>query len=370
MPRGTADFDGDTLRFIRLTHPVGGRLLSAEALAKRLGTSKSRVLAYESNTSKPDPKRIAQISELFNVPVHKLRQKRVLADIQGLRCQAGLTVAQAAELTGISRSSYTNIERHALLPVRDDGTVRMSLARTFGVNPAVIDRSLQRHPAALARQNQLTALLDRLFQRAHLEHTPAVIDADEPLLQHIAKLLQRSPQVTCRLVNAELETFRDLLRERARTEVDERFAQTTLAMTQAINRRKSLEQFIEQAAPKSAKDLSRFLSTAMNVRQWRLMVALTNAGLEGIALSNITRYAPSADLTILQIRQYATVFQRGDQSYAAPTEDGLTTVLRNYPRYGRLYPRVAAPNMSRHRDPYRQYRISRPVPRPPHEESI
>jgi transcriptional regulator with XRE-family HTH domain len=120
MARGTTDFDGEALRAARLTRPVDGELLSAQALAKRLGTSKSRILAYENNTSKPDPKRIAQISELFDLPARRLRRNRALADIHGLRCQLGLTVAEAAAQAGISRTSYANLERHALLPVRDD----------------------------------------------------------------------------------------------------------------------------------------------------------------------------------------------------------------------------------------------------------
>ncbi|WP_037674507.1 helix-turn-helix transcriptional regulator [Streptomyces griseus] len=346
MARGTANFDGEALRTARLTRPVDGRLLSAEAVAQRLGTSKSRILAYENNTSKPDPKRIAQISDLFGIPARELRTKRALADIHGLRCQSGLTAAEAAALVGISRSGYANIERHALLPVRDDGTVRMNLARVFGVTPAVIDRALLRHPAAVARQVELAERLGVVFERAHHKHSPAVIDVDDPLLRQIAPLLQRPAKVACRLVNAELDTYRELLRDHARMKVDEAFAQTASAATRARNRRTHLETLIEGAAPAAAKNLSRFLSEAMNVRQWRLMVALANTGLDGLAFSSTSRYASQEDLTVLQIRQYATVLQRGDQTYAIPTENGLITVRNNYARYGRLYPRVPAPNLS------------------------
>ncbi|GAB7103608.1 hypothetical protein JCM4814A_19220 [Streptomyces phaeofaciens JCM 4814] len=367
MARGTANFDGEALRTARLTRRVDGQLLSAEAVARRLGTSKSRVLAYENNTSKPDPRRIAQLSELFDIPARELRLKRALADIHGLRCQSGLTAAEAAARVGISRSGYANIERHALLPVRDDGTVRMSLARTFGVTPAVIDRALLRHPAAIARQNELAEQLGTVFERAHRKHSPAVIDLTDPLLQHIAPLLQRPAKVACRLVSAELDTYRDLLRDHARMKVDEAFAQTESAATRARSRRIRLESLIDGAAPTTAKNLSRFLSEAMNVRQWRLMVALANAGLDGIALSSTSRYAPSEDLTVLQIRQYATVLQRGDQTYATPTENGLITVRNNYARYGRLYPRVPAPTLSHYWEQRRRpsivmRRAGRPAP--------
>ncbi len=364
MARGMTDFDGEALRTARLTRPVDGELLSAEAVARRLGTSKSRILAYENNTSKPDPKRIAQLSDLFSIPARRLRTKRALADLHGLRCQSGLTLAEAAAKVGISRSSYANLERRALLPVRDDGTVRMNLARVFGVTPAVIDRALLKHPAAVARQAELAEQLRIVFQRAHQEHAPAVIDVDDPLLQRIAKLLQRSPKVACRIVNAELDAYRELLRDHARMKVDEAFAQSADDAAGARNRRIRLEALIELAEPTAAKNVSRFLSEAMNVRQWRLMVALTNAGLDGIALSSISRYASAADLAVLQIRQYATVLQRGDQAYATPTENGLSTVRTNYARYGRLYPRVPAPNLSRYWDQRRRPIVVRRAVRP------
>ncbi|MFF0010818.1 helix-turn-helix transcriptional regulator [Streptomyces sp. NPDC005374] len=367
MARGTADFDGRALRATRQTRPVDGELLSAQALAERLGTSKSRVLAYENNTSTPDPKRIAEIIRLFGIDEpRKLRRNRVLADIHGLRCQRGLTMAEAAAQVGISRSGYANLERHALLPVRDDGTVRMNLARVFGVAPAVIDRALLRHPEAVARQTQLARQLGIVFERAHQEHTPAVIDVDDPLLLRIAPLVQRPTRVACRLVNAELDAYRDLLRDHARMKVDAAFAQSTADAALAHKRRSRLETLIKEAAPVASKNLSRFLSEAMNVRQWRLMVALANAGLDGIALPSTTRYASVEDLTVLQIRQYATVLQRGDQTYATPTEGGIATVRTNYARYGRLYPRVPAPNLSRY---WEQRRRPRPLVRRPGQQA-
>lgn len=358
VARGTADFDGEALRFARLTRPVQGRLLSAAAVAKHLGTSKSRILAYENNTSKPDPQRIAELSDLFRIPARELRTKpRALADIHGLRCQAGLTVAEAAERVGISRSGYANIERNALLPVRDDGTVRMNLASVFDVGPAVIDRALLRHPAAVARQAELTEHLRVVFRRAHREHSPAVVDVDEPLLQQIAPLLQRPPQVAARLINAELDSYRDLLRDRARVEVDAAYAQNTSAAARARARHGRLDLLIGDAAPTAAKHLTRFLSEAMNVRQWRLAVALTNAGMEGIAYANTSRYAPADDVVALQIRQYVTLVQRGEQAYLTPTENGIATVRANYPLYGRLYPRVPAPSLIHYWEQRRQPRI-------------
>jgi hypothetical protein len=151
--------------------------------------------------------------------------------------------------------------------------------------------------------------------------------------------------------------------------VDEAFAQSATAATRARNRRTRLETLIEDAASAAAKNLSRFLSEAMNVRQWRLMVALANAGLDGIALSSTTRYASAEDLTVLQIRQYATVLQRGDQTYATPTENGLTTVRNNYARYGRLYPRVPAPNLSHYWEQRRRPRLVVPRAGSPAQEA-
>ncbi|AVH57416.1 hypothetical protein C4B68_18385 [Streptomyces dengpaensis] len=152
-------------------------------------------------------------------------------------------------------------------------------------------------------------------------------------------------------------------------EVDEAYAQNRTAATRARAAYARLDLLIKDAAPTAAKHLTRFLSEAMNVRQWRLMVTLANAGMEGIALAGTSRYAPADDVRALQIRQYVALLQRGDQAYLAPTENGIATVRANYPRYGRLYPRVPAPTLVHYSAQRRQPRIAvRPrFGRPPSE---
>ncbi|MFE9121686.1 helix-turn-helix transcriptional regulator [Streptomyces sp. NPDC007172] len=347
MGRGSADFSGEALRELRQTRRVEGRLLSAAALAKALRTSKSRILAYENGTSRPDPQRVADIADLFGVPPKALRPHATGTSIRRLRCDAGLTIAEAARRLSISRSGYTNIEHSALLPARDDGSVRNALPDVFGTSPRVVDRALRTHPAARRRQDELADHLGEIFGRAHTTHTPAVVDADDPHLLAIAPLLQRSLAVSCRLVNAELDSYRGLLHEQAVLRADMAFAQSARAAARARTRAESLDAQLPDAHRRSAQHLTRFLSEAMNVRQWRLMVALHDTQ-EGMPLSGTERYAHVNDVQALVLRRFVQKHlpQRADQPHVSITERGAHAVRNGFQRYGHLYPRVQAPALS------------------------
>lgn len=135
MARGTARFDAGILRKLRASRKVDGRHLSAAELARLLKTSKARVLAYEQGTSVPEPKRVAQMAQVFNVHPRELYQARTgKADqIKDLRCYAGLTAAELAKAVGVSRTTYRDVERLAILPARDDGTLPLKIAEALGL---------------------------------------------------------------------------------------------------------------------------------------------------------------------------------------------------------------------------------------------
>ena len=170
MGRGSADFSGEALRELRQTRRVEGRLLSAAALAKGTADLEEPHPGLRERNLRPDPQRVADIADLFGVPPKALRPHATGTSIRRLRCDAGLTIAEAARRLSISRSGYTNIEHSALLPARDDGSVRNALPDVFGTSPRVVDRALRTHPAARRRQDELADHLGETWPGPHDAH--------------------------------------------------------------------------------------------------------------------------------------------------------------------------------------------------------
>lgn len=347
VARGSADFDGSALRDLRANTPVDGRLLSAAALAARIGTSKSRILAYENCRSTPEPERIAQLAHVFQVPPARLSLSgKGEQSIRELRCQAGLTVAKAAAYARISRGTYRNIEQLAQLPVRDDGIVRIRLCDAFGIQLKQFNRALQQHPLAIARRTLITDHLVELFKRAYLRHVPAVVEADDARLLEIASLVQRPPSVVCRLVNAELVRYRQLLQDLARADVDAAYAQSESAASRAYERNRMAVRQIETGPSRSAHILIQFLTEAVNARQWRLMVALADAGNEGLPTRRLFELANDVDLWGLDRRNFLKGTQRNGRPYVSLTLRGIRTMRGQHELYACLYPRVATPGLA------------------------
>ncbi|MFK4272569.1 helix-turn-helix domain-containing protein [Streptomyces milbemycinicus] len=339
MARGTADFNGHALRFLRLSRPIDGRLLSAADLAERLGTSKSRILAYENNTSTPERGRISQIATLFQVlPAELSLSDAGYYSIHDMRCHAGLTAAQTASVLHISRSAYRDIEHLALLPVRDDGTLPLKLATTMGVPLNTIHQALEQHPVAAARRSQITDHLTQLFQRAHETHVPTVIDPQDPRLEEISHILRRPTSVVCRLVNHEVAFYRQLLKSRAVSDVDAAYAQSKKAAEQARASNRRVVAHIETAPARSASNLNRFLAEAVSSRQWRTMVHMFNS--ERAAHNAPAAYGQDAD----EEATWAVLRERGfvGRRYQL-TQRGHHEIRTQAPRYACLYPRVPAP---------------------------
>ncbi|MFD8819722.1 helix-turn-helix domain-containing protein, partial [Streptomyces sp. NPDC059627] len=137
MARGTAPFSSAALSEVRRRRRVDGRLLSAAELARRVGTSKSRILAYEKGTSVPEPQRIEQLAEVFGIPPRRLcpAVPDAADAIRRLRVAAGLTSAEAAERLGISRNTYRDLELHPKHPARRDATQPQRGCQWFAVSP-------------------------------------------------------------------------------------------------------------------------------------------------------------------------------------------------------------------------------------------
>jgi transcriptional regulator with XRE-family HTH domain len=341
MARGAARFDAQILHNLRASRPVSGRLLSAHDLAKRVGTSKARILAYEKGTSVPEPGRVAQLAAVYGVPTRELYEPIPVRQMQlrDLRGYAGLTAAEVASRLSISRTTYRDIELHAILPARDDGTLPLRLADVLGHPLPMVHRALDNHPQAELRRIEIATHLESLFARARLPHVPAVVNPDEPGLLAIAQLLRRPIGVVCRLVNYELSLYRSMLKEHAQSEIEGAYAQTSRDAREAKAEAARLTERISEASIRSASSLVRFLAEAMNSRQWRIVVRL----LEG------ETFAEPLDTDLAEVwpglvaRKF--VAERPDTigpMYMLTTE-GLIQCRGQIGRYGCLYARVAAP---------------------------
>ncbi|MYW08560.1 helix-turn-helix domain-containing protein [Streptomyces sp. SID2563] len=276
MTRGTASFDASILKKLRASRKVDGRLLSAAELARLLKTSKARVLAYEQGTSVPEPKRVAQMAQVFKVHPRELYQARTgKADlIKDLRCYAGLTAAELAAAIGVSRTTYRDVERLAILPARDDGTLPLKIASKLGLPLGMVHRALDRHPATEERRTIIAGLLAELFQRAEVQHHLARVEPDDETLLKIAEQLRRPAAMVSRLVNYDIGRYRDLVRRHAVAQVNVAYAQTPRAAQVLSREIDELAKEIKRRPYAAASAQLKFLSEAMTSHQWRTVVSL------------------------------------------------------------------------------------------------
>lgn len=363
MARGTAKFDSAILQRLRATREVGGHLLSATELAKLLGTSKARVLAYEAGSSVPEPGRIRELAQIFRVHPRELYEptRGRYDQIKDLRSYAGLTAAELAAQIGVSRTTYRDIETLAILPVRDDGTLPLRLSEALGIPLRMVHRSLDHHPVAADRRAAIAKHLTSIFDRAHVQYQPAVVDPNEAPLVEITELLRRPTSVVCRLVNHELGLYRNLLKRHAIASLSVAYAQSAKAAEDAAREGEVLERQITEHPVRAASTLVRFLAEAMTSQQWRTVVTLLEAG---------SVWAPEqAEHEEAQVWQALSA--RGivvAERERASTSDGVRMIItaegwrrsvQQAPLYGCLYPRVASPRLST-RTPTRAHRPQAP----------
>lgn len=347
MARGTAKFDADILRRLRASREVGGRLLSAADLALLLKTSKARVLAYEQETSVPEPGRVLQMAKIFKVNPRELYQALPnghVDQLRDLRCYAGLTASEFATRIGVSRTTYRDIERLAILPARDDGTLPLKMASALGLPLGMIHRALDHHPAAAERRTTIAQLLIDIFARAKVRHHPAVVNPEDKKLLQIAEQLRRPASVVCRLINYDLGRYRDLLRRCEIAEINLAYAQ---GRRQADIRAKEVEELqrdIDRRPFTVASTQLRFLAEAMSSQQWRFMVELSYRNGRTYDVEVLTDPTMRHIWDGLLGRDFVTLEPGPSGSLTVHgTTFGLTTCRNQRRYYECLYPRISVP---------------------------
>ncbi|MBB1258408.1 helix-turn-helix domain-containing protein [Streptomyces alkaliterrae] len=351
MARGTAPFDGEALRTLRLTTSVDGRRLSAEALARLVGTSKARILAYEQGHSVPEPSRIKQLAGVFQVPSAVLTPAEYThPSLRELRVQAGLTIAKTASLLGMSRKTFGHLENHARQPRHDDGTLQVRLAYLLGVSPSVIRQALYGHPQAERRRARLADYLLGLFKEIDRGRI-AVVDPDDPSLLSTADLLHRPASVAARLVNHEISGYRQLMKERDLAKVELEYAPSGRSAHVRDRVVRKYEERIALAAVHSAQTLCGFLMEAMPARQWRMLVAVANAGAGGLPVKRQLEPSETVEtLASLAFLAHVEMTQRAEPQAVTYhlTPRGMRVVRKQWRLYECLYPSVRTPTFYRY----------------------
>lgn len=322
MARGAGHFNGPGLRQARQS--AG---LSAERLAKRVGTTKGMILAYEAGKTVPEAGRAAALAdalmisraallpasttreepdsdwesqtqyEISNNPALRLAEEfgtskeamEALLSVEGrlvprihdrsvrdLRQIAGLSVAETAARANISISTYRAIEKEGKLPSRGNGRFPSLLSSVFKVPVKHVEDALILHPSLVARQIAVAGIFGKIF--AEVKEDPDLFaDPDSVEVGVLAELLSQPSAILSRGVNYEISDYRRALRRKADAlsrikypisyEKGPNEGVTTSQLSRARRR-------LRCAPEKAASSLWWSLSQALTVRQWRTFVSL------------------------------------------------------------------------------------------------
>ncbi|MFJ3975906.1 helix-turn-helix domain-containing protein [Streptomyces sp. NPDC090021] len=169
--------------------------LTATELARRVGISKAQIVAYENGRTVPDPKRVAELAAVFDVPPTCLmrtwnRDHWAVAD---LRRAAALTAATVTQTLGVSAKAYRKFEQQGIVPAQRH-TFLDDLSDLLGVSYSALDRALDNIPAVTDRKDQAAELVRSLAETYVLQdgawHQPP---AQDPLVAALASLYSRTP---------------------------------------------------------------------------------------------------------------------------------------------------------------------------------
>ncbi|MEU8883847.1 helix-turn-helix domain-containing protein [Streptomyces hydrogenans] len=398
MARGTGTFNGAALRSARQA-----KGLSAERLAKEVGTTKAMVLAYEHGKSIPEAGRAARLAdavgvsraallppsavreepdddpvrqmdyEASNSPAIRLAEQFGVAEdvmedllrvggrvvprmydrsMRDLRQIAGMSIEQAAARAGISISTYRAIERDGKLPSRGNGRFPALLANALGIPVQKVEDAIILHPALVAKRMQIANIYRGIFDI--VENVPAYKVASDSLeITSMAIVMAQPPAILSRAVRYEIHAHKNALRRHADAvsrvkyplpyEAEERAGASQAELMQAKRR-------LRNAPEKAAAATWWSLSQVLTVRQWRSFVQLVEiqSGTNRRILFWDNMIDPDVGTALTYVRF------RGHPVLETPAGDGgfhgfrLTPLAfsfyeneRDFYRY--IYPRIQAP---------------------------
>ncbi|MFJ2444193.1 helix-turn-helix domain-containing protein [Streptomyces sp. NPDC087658] len=171
-------FDGSLVRAARRRRDMHQR-----ELGELVGVSGATVARWESGKDFPKGEKLPAIATALDEPLDELFPHEGPPDLQLLRCDAGLSVAEAAEVLGASRAPVANAESGRR---RLNTSYIRPLAAAYGVTEekllAAQDRSFGVRPTSLSEDQQTAPRtvgekINFLLQYGSTEET-AMSDAD------------------------------------------------------------------------------------------------------------------------------------------------------------------------------------------------
>jgi len=317
--------------------------MSAEDLARAVGTSKALILAYENGHRKPGPQRIRELaSALGTQPIELTRAPLFrFSSIAELRRARGLRAHDVAAGLGLSAKTYRRFEALGIVPARHPALVDQ-LADFLCVSDTEIEETLRTSASVITRISEMERLLT-LLRLAYVEQPQdwgqqwCPPKADDPDLLELAALVGRSPASVARLLKPVCAGLRA------------RFLRVNICMTAAnfeipSTRRKKAEEAATRLTYRYLAEVERlpwlvdgFFRRALPVAGWRTFTALLEARDQWTSAKRLG--LPEEDLAVLPpffVRQRRSPYGEGAEFTVADTCTQHVAVYKSW--YAALYP--------------------------------
>ncbi|MEV5605695.1 helix-turn-helix domain-containing protein [Streptomyces sp. NPDC052299] len=369
MARGLADFDPSALlefrtRYLELDGngvPSTGSL-TAKALAARVGTTKSQILAYENGHQTPDPKRIRELAEALNVVPHMLmrRGRRQHWDLADIRRASGLTAKEVVKALCISPKSYRRFEQNGIVPARRPAFLD-DVAQVLGVQQRALQRAID-NVAAVKDRRQLTAVLTETLANRYVSKpgTWKGPDIDDPCVTQLSTLYGRPPQRIRRLMTHLLGELRQMTVRMQREKIIADFDPDPMRQQRAWAAIERWNELYEQEIEKIPRLLEGFHRSAQPSDAWHVLVNLYDAGLhpEGAWVFSTLLGTPE---TLRRLPRSLVWQQTFDEVEAAQLTGNGRAHVRNFQElYAALYPGLRRPKPQAVRQAQGATRMIRP----------
>ncbi|MFV5994938.1 helix-turn-helix domain-containing protein [Streptomyces sp. NPDC056231] len=352
MARGLADFDPAALFALRTGYMEVDRdgvpwtaPLTAAALAARVGTTKSQILAYENGHQTPDPKRIRELADALDVVPRMLMRRghRKEWDLADIRRASGLTARDVVEALGISPKSYRRFEQNGIVPVRRPKFLD-DVAGTLGVSQRELQAAID-NVAAVKERRQLTAVLteslaDRYVAKPGTWKGP---DIDDSCVLQLSSLYGRPPQRIRRLMTHLLGELRQMSVRMQREKIIADFDPEPMRQQRAWAAIERWRELYDQEIDRIPKLLEGFHRTAQPSDAWQVLVNLHDAGTHPDGSWVFSTLLGGSET--LQLLPRSLVWQQtfNEVPAAQLTPNGRTHVRNFQELYAALYPGLRRP---------------------------
>lgn len=286
MGRGVTGFDGAALRDARrqASCPYHQHALTADCLARIVGTSKALILSYEHGRSSPSPQRLQELA--FAVERHPSVLQRSLPQLSDLRVAAGFTAAEMANRLNLAVNTYRRIETEGLMPRRRPGVI-WELIRSLGVDYTRVRAALSQIPAVQERRMQAALTLAPLLAQTRRPGEFLRLQDTSVEARHLASLYEARPAAVSKLVNLQIGEVRQLLSRRAQVQARLDFAHSV--PSRFLRTYKDDIALLDEEIRRTEDDipdvLEQYLVHPLSQRCWVLLTKLYTAGPGGLNLS-------------------------------------------------------------------------------------